>query len=342
MRKTLDEAIVNQISTNWQKSFELGKNSLQQIEEMAEKAIEQDDGAIKQIIADIDKQAQEKTQAVDKQQALLKKQLNREKYALINASKLDRTFFENMFRTNVPMADVSDLTNHGIAYFNRLVYSKLTNNIDTLAPTFFPRALTLGGFYQEAFEYEGLKKLLSSYSNIKIYHAGSKNIEMDVLISSLDNIDAILNKNIEITKVIELSDDQLDVEKELLSKINWFGEQVKGWSLNSGALTYNIGYRQFLFNAFLGANGEGAEYNSIAAANFLAKFKNILLSLGPSNVLFAAGSQRLWMSDFIAQFRQKNYLLTFERPNDHGAMTAHVVLDQYLTAKGNLRKRYLA
>jgi hypothetical protein len=35
---------------------------------------------------------------------------------------------------------------------------------------------------------------------------------------------------------------------------------------------------------------EGTEYNSIAAAAFLAKFKNILLALGPSNVLFYAGS----------------------------------------------------
>jgi hypothetical protein len=52
-----------------------------------------------------------------------------------------------MFRTSLPNANLSDLTNHGIAYFNRFLYSKLTENIDKLAPTFFPRALTLGGFY---------------------------------------------------------------------------------------------------------------------------------------------------------------------------------------------------
>lgn len=340
MRKSLDDTIVNQISANWSKSFEFGAESLKQIETVAEKLIEQNMAEVKKVIADVDKTVKEKTKEVDKQQDLLKKQLKHEKNLLLDTVKLDRAFFENMFRTSLPNANLSDLTNHGIAYFNRLLYSKLTENIDKLAPTFFPRALTLSGFYQEAFEYEGLKELFSSYTNTNVYHAGSKNTEMDIIISSLDDIDEIFNKNIEITKTIELSEDNNQIEKELLLKVNWFGEQVKGWSLDSGALTYSIGYRQSLFNAFL-STGEGTEYNSIAAAAFLAKFKNILLSLGPSNVLFYAGSQRWWMNDFIAQFRQKNYLLTFNRSSDKSAMNAHVVLEQYLTAKGNLRKRYL-
>jgi hypothetical protein len=47
---------------------------------------------------------------------------------------------------------------------------------------------------------------------------------MDIIISSLDDIDEIFNKNIEITKTIELSEDNNQVEKELLLKVNWFGE----------------------------------------------------------------------------------------------------------------------
>jgi hypothetical protein len=82
------------------------------------------------------------------------------------------------------------------------------------------------------------------------------------------------------------------------------------------------------------------DYSSLNSARFLARFKNILLALGPANVLFSSNGYRQWMCDFIHDFRQKGYLLAFARKNNSSSLTKEVVLERYFTNKGNIRKRF--
>jgi hypothetical protein len=46
----------------------------------------------------------------------------------------------------------------------------------------------LGGFYKEAAEYEILERKFRKMMNV--FHAGSKNTELDIIITTLDNMEA--------------------------------------------------------------------------------------------------------------------------------------------------------
>jgi hypothetical protein len=62
--------------------------------------------------------------------------------------------------------------------------------------------MSLSGFYKEATEYEVLSKHFGKALNT--YHAGSKNTELDIIITSLNNLEKALGGNTEITKLISV------------------------------------------------------------------------------------------------------------------------------------------
>ena len=169
---------------------------------------------------------------------------------------------------------------------------------------------------------------------------GAKNIEIDNVITNLQSIDAVMQGNEEVVELINLSQGMEGLEEELLKKIDWYGQQVKSWNLSANSMVYKIGSRSALFQAY--TSGGGNLYSTIESARFLAKFENILLSLGPSNVLFSAGSQRYFMCNFIKEFREKQYVLTFSKEGENELLTHTVALESYVTLKGNMRKRFLS
>jgi hypothetical protein len=62
--------------------------------------------------------------------------------------------------------------------------------------------MSLGGYYKELHEYEALEKVLNNFLNV--YHTGGtkmggRDTEMDIFISTLDNLENGLTQNVEVT-----------------------------------------------------------------------------------------------------------------------------------------------
>lgn len=140
-------------------------------------------------------------------------------------------------------------------------------------------------------------------------------------LTSIEEIQQIANENAQQTKI--------------------FGEQIKAKTLKTdiGGYEYRIGHRKELLDLLAGEY-PGAEYKFLEGVKLLARFKNILTSLGAMNVAWSAGQNKYWMSDFIRTFRQATYYLAFEFDNEHKA-TSQVILAQIMMKKQNiLRKKY--
>jgi hypothetical protein len=48
------------------------------------------------------------------------------------------------------------------------------------------------------------------------------------------------------------------------------------------------------------------------------------------------------MCNFIKEFREKQYVLTFSKEGENELLTNTVALESYVTLKGNMRKRFLS
>jgi hypothetical protein len=101
--------------------------------------------------------------------------------------------------------------------------------------------MSLAGFYKEAAEYKVLSEHLTK--SLNVYHAGSKNTELDIIITSLDSIEAALTGNTSISTDITVGNYK-DISDALIKQIEWFGEQVKSWGLKSKMNSYHIGSRE--------------------------------------------------------------------------------------------------
>lgn len=333
----LKESLETDILTETSSHFEGRSEAMDALDAMellvGDMILNQDISGVQALMQNLTNKASEAEGGISKQIQMLKNELKVNQAEIFAMLGIDRTFLMNMISA-VP-GDTTDIANQLSSYFVRYLYSQLFTQFQIVSK--FKYIMSLAGFYKEATEYEVLSRHLAN--RINVFHAGSKNTELDIIITALDSVEDALSGNSTITKVISAGE-FTDVQKDLIEKIDWFGEQVKSWSLNSKQPTYHIGNRAQLFAAYLAEKGVNEDYSTADSARFLARFENILLALGPSNVLFSSNNNRQWMCDFIFDFRMKNYFLAFGRASDKSPLTPAVNLEQYFTEKKNIRKRF--
>lgn len=225
-------------------------------------------------------------------------------------------------------ADISDITNQIASYYTRLIYTSVMSNSD-LNIHRQNYVQSLKGYYTEISEYEVLSKYFEGLINT--FHSGSKKVnnvdtELDLVFSELNDLEDIMSKNVSIIARIEglTSKDQFRALEEIQNSINWFGEQSKSWQLKTNKWSYSIGHRKNLLSSFL-TEPNASKYGSLQGIAFLARQKNILLSLGATNVLINTGGKRQWMDQFIKDFREANYLLAFSGGGKN-PLSSHIVL----------------
>lgn len=172
----------------------------------------------------------------------------------------------------------------------------------------------LAGFLNEDLAYTGLKKIFQG-TNMNVRPGGTrkgptgKMIEMDNIISAVGNLSG-LNKQLSITYN---TDQFLENYDKNISLIQYFGEQVK--SFNLGNLTIRsrerIADREELKKAYLASN-----YNFLLSPlnnrDFMSSYKNILTTFRPDTLFFTTRDKKMFMDDFIKQFRQQKFLLQLE------------------------------
>lgn len=344
----LEDIFENEILQNtssFGEGFKQASETLARLENAITKIIEE--GNIDQVynvLSEIRSKIAEKEGKLKNSQQTLKLALNKNQSEIFAVLGLDRNFIINMLSTSGTSGDINDLANQASSYFIRALYTRLFDDKSILSSN-FKYLMSMGGYYKELHEYEVLDKVLSSY--LTVVHGGGikvggKDTELDIFITNLDKIEA-LNRNASITqKIMALPQDNVDVEQlrqNLLKEIDWFGEQVKSRSLGKSDV-FEIGNRAGLYGNF---RGEGFNPgSSLQAIHFLARFQNILLALGQSNVLFSSNNKRQWMSDFITDFRRQNYMLTFMRKTNKGPLTQTVGLEQLYTQKNAIKRRFLS
>lgn len=254
------------------------------------------------------------------------------------------------FLNQIPLpsnGDLQDITNQASSYLLRYLFKKITSN--TVAMNKGNYANSLKGYYQEIGDYKLWEKYIDGISNrsgLKVYHAGSGKVvkdgkeidtELDIVISNLDNLQEILEANEEVKTDILIGSvyDMQELNTNLINKINWFGEQTKAWDFPNKYQRFGaraIGNRAELFKQFLSTpeaqlNEKGESFQALQGMQFLAYYKNILLALGPANVIMGIGGNRMWMCDFIKTFREMQYLLAFDGGRKN-PLNQHISLTQ--------------
>lgn len=341
------ENLILQDGSKWGEAYGKAQQALQNIEDGVAKIIEDGDtSGITQTMSNINEKIQAKNLNVKQSQKMLKSELRKNQDLIFNELGIDNNFIINMLATSNTNGDISSLISQASSYLVRYLYESLFGGGSIASGSKFKYAMSMGGFYKELAEYETLYKALDQYINTYhsggIHLSGGKESEMDLFFSQA--VDAVegLNQNVMINQYISAFEEppgSKDLMQELMNKIDFFGEQVKSRTLGK-SLTFSIGHRAELYSSFLAENGANP-YSSLQALHFLARFKNILLSLGPANVLFSSNGQRQWMADFISTFREQSYLLSFLRSSDKDPLTNHVGLEQlYSQSKKSIRRRF--
>lgn len=347
--KELVNNIENDILQNasqWGESFVSAQQTLSNIENAVKVLIENNDmTGVRQVLSEIQQKINEKKGKIKDDQQYLKTSLRNNQEAIFNALGIDNNFIINLLSTNNTTGDINALANQAKSYFVRYLYGALFDNLQFAEGSRFKYSMSMGGFYKELAEYEALEKIINNFINV--YHGGDikiggKDTELDIVISMLGDVESSLQQSAQVTEYITALQEPpgtLDIESELIHKIDVFGEQVKSRSLGSSN-EFGIGNRAELYAKF---SSEGANlYSSLQALHFLARLKNILLSLGATNVLFSSNGKRQWMADFISDFRQRGYFLTFHRDTNKSKLDNKVVLEQYYTQKQAAKRRFLS
>jgi len=230
-----------------------------------------------------------------------------------------------------------DIVNQLNSYILRVLYNTVISEDKKINNDTKHYIQSLSGYFREIYEVDELKSLLlKTISNIKIANVGSKKInekdtEIDILFYNLNTIEQNLNKNEEIKcKISALSDQDIEeLDKDLsniLKEIDFFGEQSKSWKLSKYSFYgYSIGYRSVIFNQLLNEDGVNP-YSQLQSIHYLSRLKNIIGSIGPTNVLFSTGDGRYWTADLIKSFREQELLLAFDRETTKSPLNNHVIL----------------
>lgn len=214
---------------------------------------------------------------------------------------------------------VTEIKSQLISYYLIKLYTVI-NNWKT-NPEIASYINSLSGYFVEESELQELQKAFSKIiPSMNVTPLGGENLEIDILISNINNVKEAFNQQYQGAYSILLQSP--NIQTDLLNAINVYGEQVKSWTFDKGGFAQkSIGSRHELR-----AGLDPQEQSSLVGMYYLSKYRNILFALGPQNVLFRTGSNRYWTCDFIKTFRKQNYLLSFARGK--GILSNSVVLEQ--------------
>lgn len=174
-------------------------------------------------------------------------------------------------------------------------------------------AATRQGYIREQIELNALKKAFKN-TPVRVTPGGAKRVQgketlFDNILSFIDFNDNLFNQQVQGTAKITMEE---DLQKVLLPKIQYYGEQIKSFNLRTSRASqvHHIANNKSLLNQLMSQSGKryiGLKEN----LSFLAQVNNIITTFGPATVLFSSGAGRQWMDEFIEEFRQKDYYLGF-------------------------------
>lgn len=338
INEEIEKEVLNGIN-NSQEMIEEAEKLLMQVEEIGNKILL--DENIKSHVSNIVNKIRNKKVNSNRTKK------NNERIYLDRLKRDQKIIFEQINKAdflqkcNLPTSgDTKDIENQISSYLVRYLYQQIVgNNLNINKQNYIN---SLKGYYQEISDYGILDKYFSNV-NMNTFHTGGVGIsskannkntidtELDLIVSKIDNVEKILirNENLkqDISALSNLEFQELD--KEFIKRIEWFGEQTKAWNLKTNKFLYPIGNRANLLSTFLKTSEaqveNGKSYQALQGIQFLAQYKNILLALGPTNVIMGTGGKRMWMADFIQIFREMNYLLAFSGGSKN-PLTNHIIL----------------
>ena len=199
---------------------------------------------------------------------------------------------------------------------------------------------TLGGYIEEDLEFQGLQKLFSKLPAVTISPGGTKTAGKKNKSTHLDNIISVLefsqkgfNDQILITENLE----KYMNTKELLSNINYYGEQVKTFTLKNTVSSSKdfygkrIANNAALFKKWTDSEQKTKYYKSLNIyrnIKFLAKTENTIAALGAETLLMSTSDGRYFTDEFISQFYKQEYYLMFAHSSLDDKWLPIIVLDK--------------
>lgn len=223
--------------------------------------------------------------------------------------------------------------------------------------SYYLTIITAAGYIQEDMEYEALSKAFKNVSDkVRVRPGGAikdstgKETHADNLIMVQDllkDYETAFTQQTDVVRKNPLNMTAQD-QRALLREINYFGEQVKTFSLNqdyphTGDLYgLRISNQTAMFREYEAETNVSGKnmYDIWENIKFLGRYKNILRSFGADTLMFATSDGRYFMDDFIQEFRTKNYLLVFGLSNTTKQLTDTVVLEKPYGKKNKLRSMY--
>lgn len=341
------ENLILQNASDWGEGYKAADTTLNKIENAVAEIIESGQVTeVKTLLEEIRKEIDEKESELKDAQQTFKSKLNANKNAIFTKLSIDNKFIERMLDLTNTSGDTSDIVAQASSYFIRYLYANLFDEKSFAERSRFKYAMSLGGYYKELHEYEALEKILNNF--ISVHHAGGtkikgKDTEMDIVITTLQDLKTGLTQSVTLNETISALQEPpgaQDLMANLIEQIETFGEQVKSKRLGASD-QFEIGNRATLYSQFLSEGGN--QYSSLQALHFLARYKNIILSLGAQNVLFSSNGKRQWMVDFIEDFRRQAYLLAFMRDNNKSPLSEKVGLEQlYTKSRSAIKSRFMS
>lgn len=223
-----------------------------------------------------------------------------------------------------------------------LLTRALVEKLGLLNNLYMKTARTLSGFVAEDLEYVALEELFNKrdvQNIVKVKPGGtitsSKGTQthMDNILSIVEFSKDDFTVQIDQAANLDITFDR-QAEKELQKQIQYFGEQVKTFSLSKKPTTGSLAgariseqsdmYKEYATHV------NGNVYQLYENIRFVGRYHNILRSFGADTLLFANADGRYFMNDFIKEFKAKDYYLLFGYgKGDSGyKVTSTVVLDK--------------
>ena len=222
--------------------------------------------------------------------------------------------------------------------------------------SYYTTILTLAGYVYEDMEYQALTDIFSDITqHVQVRPGGALKVKgrethADNIISLVDPFVEDLKKGFtRQTEVIQRNPLKYDKvkQKELLKQIDYFGEQVKTFSLQGGykrtgnIYGLRISEQSEMFEEFKATSNDSSYiYSMKNNINFVGRYRNILRSFGADTLLFATKDGRYFMDDFIMEMRRNNYYAIFGRDTVSKAPTKTVVIDKPYSKAGAFRSMY--
>ena len=196
----------------------------------------------------------------------------------------------------------------------------------------------MSGYYKEIIELKLLQNFFNNFHlNVKTKMIASANTISDLLLSTIDDLNKALEQNnYSVEEMISIVDNNTEQE------FGGFGAQVKARDLMKvGTNFMKISHQAGLAKEFNSIQSEDFnKYSWACGVVFLGQKKNILQSLGPTNILFISGPHKYFMDEFIGTFRSRQMYLSFEMDDNHQA-TSQVGLQRYINQRRGAKKSLL-